>query len=63
MDKIKFHRKRPEAPPKQTIYLPIGVDEEAYSMISEISNESGLPMRQIASILINFAIKHIEWED
>ena len=62
-DTIKFRKKQPQAPAKQTVYLPMGIDEESYATISDISNESGLPMRQIASILISFAIKHIEWED
>ena len=60
---ITFRKKKPEDPPKYQVYAPMGIEIELYNIVSEIASESGLPMRQVASKLIRFALERTEWED
>lgn len=61
MSELIFKRKKREAisVPGQTV---IKINNEEYNKILEVSDETGLSIREVASRMVAFASEHVKYE-
>jgi hypothetical protein len=59
--KISFREK--SNVPDKTQSAPVRIDMEVYDQITDISDRSGLSIREVTSRLLKFSLGNIEWEN
>ena len=59
--KVSFQEKRNV--PEKTQSATVRVNAELYAQITDISERSGLSIREVTSKLLEFSIDSIEWEN
>lgn len=49
--------------PEKTQSTPVRINAEIYAQIVDISDRSGLSIREVTSRLLEFSLNSIEWEN
>lgn len=64
MNKLVFREvKKPKMSDRKYGGHTINISDEVYEMTVEISQKSGLRMRDVLDMLMEYALDNVEWED